>query len=179
MRPMGTGKRRISLAPTLANSPEAVTARALALEIVLVVALEPELVLVVAPLEQDPVAVKLARVRVEVVLELVLVVAPLEQNPVAVKLARVRVEVVLDLVQVAVELEVVPVAARLGLVPAVVVPVPGHPRARLAVPRGIKSEIAAHHRDLAHLVVGDLAAAAETTHEPAATEAAAAWAAAE
>jgi hypothetical protein len=149
---MGTGKRRISLAPTLANSPEAVTARALALEIVLVVALEPELVLVVAPLEQDPVAVKLARVRVEVVL---------------------------DLVQVAVELEVVPVAARLGLVPAVVVPVPGHPRARLAVPRGIKSEIAAHHRDLAHLVVGDLAAAAETTHEPAATEAAAAWAAAE
>jgi hypothetical protein len=65
------------------------------------------------------------------------------------------------------------------LVPVVAVPVPDHPRARLAVALRTKSVTAAHHHGLVpRLAVEDLAAVAETTHEPAAIEAGAAWAAA-
>ncbi len=70
-------------------------------------------------------------------------------------------------------------AAELVLVPVVAVPVPDHPRARLAVALRTKSVTAAHHHGLVpRLAVEDLAAVAETTHEPAAIEAGAAWAAA-
>ena len=90
------------------------------------------------------------------------------------------------------ELEIVPAAEReprrvegLELVPEVearvlvraAVAVPGHPHDRLAVPRKTKSVIAAHHRAKVRLHArGEaLAAAAETTPEQAATEAAKAW----
>ena len=73
----------------------------------------------------------------------------------------------------------VPVAL---VVPAEAVLVQGRLRAQLALPQRTKSVIAAHHPDLVPLpaVAEDLAAAvAETTLEPAAAEAAKAWAAAE
>jgi hypothetical protein len=87
--------------------------------------------------------------------------------------------VALELNQVAVELALVPVV-ELELVPVVAVPELGHPRGRLAVAPRTKSVTAARRRDLARLLAGeeDLAAVAETTREPAATEAAVAWAAA-
>ena len=51
--------------------------------------------------------------------------------------------------------------------------------ARVAVPLRTKSGLAPHHRVLAQLLVAeDLAAVAEITHGPAATEAAIAWEAA-
>jgi hypothetical protein len=86
----------------------------------------------------------------------------------------------LELAQVvAPELERGLVAVELVLVPVVAVPVPDHPRARLAVALRTKSVTAAHHHGLVpRLAVEDLAAVAETTHEPAAIEAGAAWAAA-
>jgi hypothetical protein len=86
----------------------------------------------------------------------------------------------LALVQVAAELELVPVVAELELVPVVAaVPVLGHPRAQLAVALRTKSVTAAHHRGQAHLAAEDLVAVVETTREPAATEAAVAWAVAD
>src|SRR5213078_4284070 len=66
-------------------------------------------------------------------------------------------------------------AAELELAPVVAVAVPGHQRARLAVAPRTKSVTAAHRRGLPLLTVEDLAAAAETTREPAATEAVIAW----
>ena len=72
-------------------------------------------------------------------------------------------------------------AAELELAPVVAVAVPGHQRARLAVAPRTKSVTAAHRPDLVPLLAAeeDLAAAvAETTREPAATEAATAWVAA-
>jgi hypothetical protein len=55
----------------------------------------------------------------------------------------------------------------------------GHPHDRLAVPQGIKSVTALHHHGLAPVpAVEDLAAVVETTREPAAPEAVAAWEAA-
>jgi hypothetical protein len=97
--------------------------------------------------------------------------------PVAVELGLARAEA---------ELEHDPVAAALGLAQAVVerehvppaaVLARGHPHARLAVAPTTKSVTAAHRRDLVPLLaVEDLAvAAAETTREPVATEAAIAW----
>jgi uncharacterized membrane protein len=70
------------------------------------------------------------------------------------------------------------VAAEQVLAPVVAVAVPDHPRARLGVALRTKSVIALHRRGLPRLAVEELAAVAETTHEPAATEAAVAWAAA-
>jgi hypothetical protein len=73
-----------------------------------------------------------------------------------------------ELVQVAVVLELDPVAAVVpGLDPA-------------AVPLKTKSVIGARHRDLAPRLAAeeDLAAGAETTRDPAATEAGTAWVAA-
>jgi hypothetical protein len=63
--------------------------------------------------------------------------------------------------------------------PAVAVPVHGHPHDRLALPVKTKSVIAVPHPDQAPLLEAaeDLVAAvAETTREPAAAEAATAWA---
>jgi hypothetical protein len=71
--------------------------------------------------------------------------------------------------RVVAELERVPVAAVLG-----------RPRGRLAVAPRTRSATEAHHRDLAPLLAAeDLAAAAETTREPAAAEAVIAWEVAE
>jgi hypothetical protein len=104
-------------------------------------------------------------------LELALVVAP--------ELERGLVAAEPENGQAAAELVLAPVAAELVLVPVVAVPVPDHPRARLAVALRTKSVTAAHHHGLVpRLAVEDLAAVAETTHEPAAIEAGAAWAAA-
>jgi DUF2950 family protein len=163
---MGTGRRRISLA-----------GRGLAARVVGSRVLGPELARVVAPelaLAQGVAGLEHARAGVELgpvpevaelelgpavaELELVQVAAELEQNRVAVKLELAPEEVALGLVQVVVELELAPVA----------------------VAPKIKSVTAAHHHGLVplRLAAEDLAAAAETTHGPAATEAAEAWAAA-
>ena len=86
-------------------------------------------------------------------------------------------------VPVALELQTVPAAALEGEVDQVaVVLVRDHLRARLAEALRAKSVTAAHPRDRVPLLEAgeDLAAAAvETTREPAAAEAATAWAAAE
>jgi hypothetical protein len=83
-------------------------------------------------------------------------------------------------VQVVVEPERVPVVVELELVPAEAVRVLGHLRAQLVVQLRTKSVIAVHHRGRVPLLAAaeDLAAAAETTRDPAATEAATAWVAA-
>jgi hypothetical protein len=76
-------------------------------------------------------------------------------------------------------LEHVPVVAALEHVPVEVELQLGHRRDRRGVPVGTKSVIAAHPPGLLHRAVEDSAAAVvETTHEPAAAEAAAAWEAA-
>jgi hypothetical protein len=143
MRPMGTGKRRISLVERLAA--RVAGSRVLGLELA-------------------PVAAELEHVPVEVARRL---------GPAAAQLELGRVEVALELD---------PVAAELALVQVEAVPVPNHPRAQLAVAPRTKSVTAAHHPDLVPLLAAgeDLAAAvAETTREPAATEAVIAWAAEE
>jgi len=62
----------------------------------------------------------------------------------------------------------------------VAVPVLAHRHAQVAARPRTKSVTAAHHRGLAAVLAGeDLAAAAGTTREPAAAEAAAAWVVAE
>jgi hypothetical protein len=63
--------------------------------------------------------------------------------------------------------------------PVVAEPARDHPRAHLGVLGETRSVTAAHHRALAPLGEEDLAAAAETTHVPAATGAVVAWAAVE
>ena len=152
MPPMETGKRRISLAVRLA----ARVAGSLALARVLDPVAEREL-------ERGPAAAELERDLVVVELELVLAAVELE------------------LVPVAVELEHGLVVAELELDPAAAAPVQDRRPAQLAVAVRTKSGIAAHHPDQVPLlaVEEDLAAAAETTREPAAAEAATAWAAAE
>ena len=96
----------------------------------------------------------------------------------AVRAALVVPESLVELVvQVApAELEQDPEAVALERDPVEAVPV----RDLVALPLKNKSATAVRHRDLARLlaVVADSAAAAETTREPAATEAVAAWAAA-
>jgi hypothetical protein len=66
-------------------------------------------------------------------------------------------------------------AAELERVPVV----PAPERGPVAVLLRTKSVIAVHRRGQVHLAVEDLAVAAETMREPAAAEAATAWAAAE
>jgi hypothetical protein len=146
---MGTGKRRISLA-----------GRGLAARVVGNRVPAPELARVVAPeLERVPGA--------ELALD---PVVELERVPGAAELER-------DLV--AAELELVPVVAVPGLARVVAAPVRGRPRVQRAVALRTKSVTAAHHRGQAHLAAEDLAAVVETTREPAATEAAVAWAVAD
>jgi hypothetical protein len=100
--------------------------------------------------------------------EIDLVLAEVELVRVAAEREPVLVLVELELGLAAVELEHVLVAAGLAQ---------GHPRVQPAVVPTTKSVTAAHRRDLVPLLaVEDLAvAAAETTREPVATEAAIAW----
>src|SRR5437870_3605075 len=125
MHPMGTDKQRISTAARLEAKAEGGPVP------------ELELVLVLAELEH---------VQVVAERELVPVVAlELARGPVAVEeLELVQVAAELGLVQVAAELELVQVAAELELVQVEAEPVPGHPRAQLAVALRTKSVTAAH-----------------------------------
>ena len=159
MLPMATGKRRISLA-----------VRGLAAKVAGSRVLEPERAPVAAELELDRVAAERALVRVEVALGPDLVAVALELDLVAVEL---------ELDPVAAELEHDPVAVERELGRVEAVAAPGHPRGHLAVPPGTKLVIAAHRRGLPLLAAEDLVVAAEITREPAATEAAGAWEAAE
>ena len=154
---MGIGKQRTSLGVRLAA--RVADAKGPVLEIVRVVA--PEHVRVVAVPERDPVVAELEHDPVAAELEIVPVAAlELEIGPAAER----------ERGQVAVVLEHDPVA----------VAVPGHQRAQLAVRLRIKSVTAAHRRGLVPVLAAeDLAAAAETTREPAAAEAAVAWEVAE
>jgi hypothetical protein len=107
------------------------------------------------------------------------VVAELEHDPVAAGLVLAQVAAERVLAQAAAELELAQVVAE--LVVQVVVPelVLGHQRGLLAAALRTKSVTAVHRRgQVAALAVEDLAEVAETTREPAATEAAAAWEAA-
>jgi hypothetical protein len=88
-------------------------------------------------------------------------------------------EAELEHAPVVVELERVPVEAELALVWVEVGPEPDPLRAQVAVALRTKSVTAAHRRGLPLLAVEDLAVVAETTREPAATEAARAWEAAD
>jgi len=130
-----------------------------------------------------PVAVREQALVLVAALELVIgpaVVPELERGRVAaLEQALVLVEA-LELVigpAVVPELERGPVAAAdLELVQVEAVPVPGHLRAQLAVALRTKSVTAAHRRGLVPVLAAeDLAAAAETTREPSAAEAATAW----
>jgi hypothetical protein len=149
---MGTGKRRINSA-----------ARGLAARVVGSRGLKPELARVAAP--------ELAPVQVAV------------QAPVLVQgvpeLEHARAEAELERGLGVVEPELVQAGAELALV-RVAAPVPNLRPDQLEGRRKTRSAIAAHPHGLVPLLAGaeDLAAAAETTRDPAATEAGIAWAAA-
>jgi hypothetical protein len=164
MHPMGTGKRRISLAPMPASNrgSERVIARAA----------EPELETV--QVEALGLVTGQALVAEALQAEAELGTAPVE----ALELVIVR-AVVLELgtAPVVAELGTAPVVAELEHDPVAVEPVRDHPRAQLAAARKTKSVIVAHRRGLPLLAaVEDLAAAvAETTREPAVTAAVVVW----
>jgi len=104
------------------------------------------------------------------------VLAELVERVVRVELAVQAVSGELDDQVVPAALELVLAAAVLEPVQVAAVPVLGHLRAHLAVPLGIKSVTALHHRgQVAVPRAGDLRAAAETTPAQAATEAEKAW----
>jgi hypothetical protein len=155
MHPMGTGKRRISLAPMPASNrgSERVIARAA----------EPELETV--QVEALGLVTGQALVAEALQAEAELGTAPV----VALELVIVR--------AVVLELGTAPVVAELEHDPVAVEPVRDHPRAQLAAARKTKSVIVAHRRGLPLLAaVEDLAAAvAETTREPAVTAAVVVW----
>jgi hypothetical protein len=157
---MATGKRRISLA-----------VRGLAARVAGSRVLVPERAPVAAEPEHDPVAAEREHDPVAVELEHAPGVEEPEHDPVAVELELVPV--------VAVEPELAQVVAEPARGQVGAVAVPGHQRARVAVAARTKSVTAAHRRGLPLLVAEDLAVVAETTPEPAATEAATAWEAAE
>jgi hypothetical protein len=98
--------------------------------------------------------------------------------PVLIALAEVR-ELVIGLAKVA--LVIALAVAELERGPEAVEPVPNQPHAQLVVPPRTKSVTGPRRHDqVLLLMVGDLAAEVmETTRDPAATEAAIAWAAAE
>jgi hypothetical protein len=159
--PMGTGKRQISLVVRVRVELVAIAQAA-----------EPELETVLVAAELG-----IAQVLAAAVLrEVEPVTVPVE----ALEQEIVRVEVLgQEIVQAAVlELGIVPVVEReLGIGPAAAGPVPGHPRAQLAVPPRTKSVIVARRRGLVAVPrVEDLAVEAETTREPAAPGAVRAWA---
>ena len=111
-------------------------------------------------------------------LEHVLVQEELEHAPVAAERELAQAAAVLEHVPAVEELELVQVEA----VPEhgrVAAPVPNLRRGQLEARRRTRSATEAHHRGQVPLLAAeDLAAAVETTRDPAATEAATAWAAA-
>jgi hypothetical protein len=170
MRRMGTGKRQTNLVvrvrvervtdPVVAER-ELGPAAELALQ---VAALE---IVRAAVQEHDPVVA---------VLEPVPAAAVLEHGQAAAKRERVPVAAVLEHDPAAAKREQGPVAVELERVPVVAVPV----RDPVALLPKTKSVTAAHHPGQVPRLaaVEDLAAAAETTREPAVIEAVTAWAAA-
>jgi hypothetical protein len=113
-------------------------------------------------------------------LELVQVAAEREPVLVVVELELAQVTAVPERDLVAAEPERDLVVAVPELAQEVVVPARGPPRAQLAVALKTKSVITARRHDLVlRLAAGDLAAAAVTTREPAATEGVIAWEAAD
>ena len=156
MRLMGTGRLQINSADK-GLAAKVVGRPVLAQELARVEARELVPAQVEAPELAQAVAPELALVQGVAELELAQVAALLERDLVAVELELVPVLAVQEHAQVEAAPERDPVAARLK----------------------IKSAIAAHRRDLARLLAAaDLAAVVESTREPAATEAATAWAAA-
>jgi hypothetical protein len=183
MRPMGTGKRRISTAVgrlvliALEVGPELETAQVAALELVIAPAVVPELgtaQVAVLALPIGPAAVLELETAQAVVLALPIgpaAVPELGTAQVAVLALPIGPAAVLELetAQAAVELQTARAAG----------PARGHRHAQPVARPKTKWVTAAHRRDQAHLAAEDLAVAAETMHEPAAAEAATAWAAAE
>jgi hypothetical protein len=134
------------------------------------VELELDLALAEVALQEAELVIGLAAAQA---LEIAPVVAELVIGPV------VAPELVIGPVEA--ELELAQEEAELELAQEVLVPARGHPRAQLAVALRIKSVTGARRRDLVlRLAAEDLvAAAAETTREPAAAEAVIAWEVAE
>jgi hypothetical protein len=163
MRPMGTGKQRIS------SGVRALVARA-----ALVIAQAAELGRdpVAAELEHDPVAAELGHD---------LAVVEPEHDPAVVEPEHDPVAVEPEHDPVAVEPEHDPVAVEPEHDQAVAELAPGHPPGQPGVVPRTKSVTAAHRRDLVlRLAAEDLAAeVAGTTREPAAAEAVIAWEVAE
>ena len=120
-----------------------------------------------APVVREALAALVAQVELVELAELVVRVAELEPS---------RVEG-LELAPAVAGLELVPAVAELELALAVEAPETDHPHDHLALLRGIKSVTVALHRGLAPVLAGEdsVAAEAETTREPAAAEAVAAW----
>jgi hypothetical protein len=155
-RLMVTGEQRISLEATTGSNPAAVIAPAL------------ELVIVQAAVQARVIALGVGLV-LAIVLAVVLVLVIDQVAALELRIVRVAEELVLD-----------PVVVELARVQAEAVPLRDHPHDRLAVLPKTKSVIVPHHRGRAVVLAAeDLAAVAETTREPAAAEAVAAWAAAE
>jgi hypothetical protein len=165
---MGIAGRRTNMAKPIGDRAEEVKA----LEVVIS---ERAIDQAEEELERGPaVARELAPVRVAAELEHGPVVGELEHARVAeLALVQVVAEPERDLAE---ELELDPAAVELERGQAVEALETDHPHDRLALLRGTKSVTAAHRRGQAHLAVEDLAAAvAETTLEPVAAEAVAAW----
>ena len=164
---METGKRRINSAgrglAARVEGDKALAAATLVRPIARAVELEREIDPVVEPVP----GIDLVVVRAQVIVP---VAEELEHGPVVAELVLAPAVAELEHGQVAVELVLVPEEAE---------PVHGHPHDLLAVLLGTKSVTAARHRGLAPVPAAeDLEAVAETTREPAAAEAVAAWAAA-
>jgi hypothetical protein len=150
---MVTEKPQISLQPTTGSDPAAVTVPVLELETARVVALAREIVPVVVALQTGQA-----------------VVAP-QIGPVVVELqtGQAAAELRTDPVEAALQIDRVAAGLRTGRVVALP---RGRRHAHLVALPGTKSVIAPHHRDRVRLLAEeDLAAAAETTRAPAATEA--------
>ena len=166
---MGIGAQRINLAAMLASSR--VIARAQVIDQVAVLERAAEWLAIVQAAARARVIVRGA----ELGLAIVRGVVP--------ELAIVLVEALVPIIVLA-EAQAPVIALAAVRVPETVqvaaVPVRRHLRARLAVPLRTKSVIAVHHRGRVPLLAAaeDLAAVVETTRDPAATEAATAWAAA-
>ena len=176
-----TGEQQINLVAMLANNQGAAIVPAAELELGQAAA-EPQIGPVVVELRLAPVAVEPQIGRAAAELELAPAVVELQIDPVAVELVPNQAAVELERVPAAAEPQIVRAVEELQHAPVVAVPVPGHRRGRLAAALRTKSVTAAHPRDLVPLLEAgeDLAAAvAETMPEPAAAEAATAWAAAE
>jgi hypothetical protein len=147
---------------------------------VLLIALAAEQELAIDPVVGRELAIDLAVVEpepapVEAELEHDLAEAELEHAQVVAELVLAQVVAELEHAQVAAEQVLAQVVAERELAQVEVVPEPGLLRAQPAVALRTKSVIGAHRRDLVPIAAVALAAAAETTRVPAATEAVVAW----